>query len=136
MLLKSCNKCGALVPYGIKHCDKCREIAQQEDKDRQAESKRRSDKRYNQKRNKKTVQFYRSIEWRMLAARYTQDKLYKCEECGAIGTQVHHIKPIQTPEGWAMRLDYNNLKLLCNRCHNKQHDRFVKKHPQGWIKKF
>ena len=63
----------------------------------------------------------------MLSARYTQDKGYKCEVCGAMATQVHHKKAIQNPDGWDRRLDYNNLELLCTRCHNARHDRFKRR---------
>lgn len=59
--------------------------------------------------------------------KYTQDKGYRCEECGAIASEVHHIVPIQTDEGWERRLDYNNLECVCVYCHNKKHGRFIKK---------
>lgn len=124
MLLKSCGRCGKLIPYGSSYCSECTPIVEAERETRLQESKRNSNKRYNQSRDKKYTQFYNSIEWRTLSARYTQDKHYRCEVCGAIGTEVHHVKPVQSPEGWPRRLDYTNLKLLCKTCHNEEHERF------------
>jgi 5-methylcytosine-specific restriction endonuclease McrA len=91
------------------------------------ESKRASDRRYNQKRDPKYLRFYNSLDWRTLSAKYMQDKQYRCEKCKAMASQVHHKKAIQTPEGWELRLDYDNLELLCTSCHNKEHNRFVKR---------
>ena len=91
------------------------------------EAKRESNKKYNQSRDPKYTRFYNSIEWRTLSAKYMQDKGYRCESCKKIGNEVHHIKPIQTPEGWDQRLDYENLELLCTSCHNERHNRFKKR---------
>ena len=127
MLLKSCNRCGNLIPYGSAYCSECAPIVRAEREARIAESKKESNKRYNKTRDPKYVRFYNGVEWRMLSARYTQDKGYKCEVCGAMATQVHHKKAIQTSEGWDHRLDYSNLELLCTRCHNVRHDRFKRR---------
>ena len=67
--------------------------------------------------------FYRSKEWTMLSRKYAHDAGYRCEECGEVGTDVHHVIPIQTDEGWARRFDASNLRLLCVRCHNEAHGR-------------
>lgn len=127
MLLKSCGRCGSLVFYGTKYCKVCEPIVEAEIRERQLESKRASDRRYNQKRDPKYIRFYNSIEWRTLAAKYSQDKGYRCEECDRIATEVHHRKAIQTPEGWNRRLDYDNLELLCKGCHNERHERFLRR---------
>ena len=127
MLLKSCNRCGNLMPFGKSYCSTCAPIAEAEREARMIESRKESNKRYNQTRDQKYVRFYNSIEWRMLSAKYTQDRGYKCECCGVMATQVHHIKPIQTNDGWQLRLDYDNLKLLCTQCHNDAHDRFQRR---------
>lgn len=134
MLLKSCNRCGNLIPYGSTYCTTCAPIVRAEREARIAESKKESNKRYNKTRDPKYIRFYNGIEWRTLSARYTQDKAYRCEECGAMATQVHHKNAIQTPEGWDHRLDYNNLELLCTRCHNVRHDRF-KRRPKTRFKR-
>lgn len=127
MLLKSCNRCGVLVPYGSTFCPRCTPIAEEEKQKRIAEARALGNRRYNQQRDKKYTRFYNSAAWRNLAAVYAQDKGYRCETCGAIAQQVHHIEPIQTASGWTRRLDYNNLRLLCLSCHNKVHNRFVEK---------
>ena len=49
-----------------------------------------------------------------------------CEKCGAIGTEVHHIIHL-TPENVSdpsISTNQENLMLLCNECHNKEHGRF------------
>ena len=76
-----------------------------------------------QREDPKYRQFYRSREWRMTALQYAVDHGHKCERCGKVGTDVHHIVPVQTPEGWAMRFDPENLCLLCVSCHNIAHGR-------------
>lgn len=127
MLLKPCNRCGNLIPFGSPYCKECTPIVEAEREARLAESRKESNKRYNKTRDPKYVRFYNGIEWRTLSAKYTQDKGYRCEVCRAMATQVHHKKAIQTPEGWELRLDYNNLKLLCTRCHNEEHERFLRR---------
>ena len=68
--------------------------------------------------------FYRSKEWEMTSKQKMVDAKHRCEECGKPGTDVHHVVPIQTDEGWKRRFDTTNLKLLCVRCHNSAHQRF------------
>lgn len=127
MLLKSCGRCGNLIPYGSTYCSTCTPIVEAEIEARLRESRLKSNREYNKKRDPKYIRFYNSIEWRSLSAKYTQDKGYKCELCNKIATEVHHKKAIQTPEGWELRLDYNNLELLCVGCHNERHERFKKR---------
>ena len=127
MLLKACNRCGILIPYGTPYCGGCTPIVEAEREARLAELRKENNKRYNKTRDPKYVRFYNGIEWRTLSARYTMDKGYRCERCKEIATQVHHKKPIQTPDGWELRLDYNNLELLCTKCHNDEHERFKKR---------
>lgn len=127
MLLKACNRCGNLIRYGSPYCKECTPIVEAEREARRLEAKREGDRRYNKKRDPKYVRFYNGVDWRTLSAKYTQDKGYKCEVCNRMATQVHHIKAIQTPEGWERRLDYNNLELLCTQCHNDRHDRFMRR---------
>ena len=47
MLLKSCGRCGKLIPYGLTYCSTCRPIVEAEREARRLESKRESDRRYN-----------------------------------------------------------------------------------------
>lgn len=132
VLLKSCNRCGNLIPYGTTYCDTCRSVVATEREEHIHASKLKSNKQYNKTRNPKYVRFYNSVEWRTLSAKYAQDKGYRCEKCGAIAAEVHHVKAIQTEEGWEHRLDPDNLELLCKGCHNERHERFRKK--QKYIK--
>lgn len=127
MLLKSCGRCGNLIHYGATYCNTCKPIVEAEREARMRASKLESNKRYNKTRDPKYVRFYNSTEWRTLSAKYTQDKGFRCEKCGAIATEVHHVKAIQTPEGWERRLDSDNLELLCKACHNERHERFKKR---------
>lgn len=127
MLLKSCARCGNLIPYGAPYCEGCTPIVEAEREARRMASKKEADRRYNKTRDPKYIRFYNSGEWRVLSRRRLQDDGYRCVECGAIASEVDHIKPIQTPEGWELRLDYNNTRSLCLDCHNKRHNRFIKK---------
>lgn len=122
MLLKPCGRCKTLIPYGKSYCDVCEPIvaAQRE------QNKRASNTRYNKTRDPKYVKFYNGKDWRVLSRTRLQYDGYKCVECGAIATEVDHIIPIQTPQGWELRLDFDNTRSLCTKCHNKKHKRFIK----------
>ena len=70
--------------------------------------------------------FYRSDTWKIARAIKIANACGVCEECGAIGTEVHHIihltpKNVTDP---SVATNQENLKLLCNECHNKAHGRF------------
>ena len=70
--------------------------------------------------------FYRSDTWKIARAIKIANACGVCEECGAIGTEVHHIAHL-TPENVtdpSVATNQENLKLLCNECHNKAHGRF------------
>ena len=132
MLLKECKRCGRLIPYGSVYCTECTPIVEANREAIHRESKRKADRDYNKRRDPKYIQFYNSTAWRTLSAKYTQDKGYRCELCGRVATEVHHKKPIQTEQGWILRLDYDNLELLCVDCHNERHERFKRR--QQYIK--
>lgn len=70
--------------------------------------------------------FYRSDVWKIARAIKIANACGMCEECGAVGTEVHHIIHL-TPENVSdpsIATNQENLKLLCNECHNKVHGRF------------
>lgn len=127
MLLKQCNKCGRLMPYGSAYCSTCLPIVQAEKEARIQASRLESNKRYNKTRDPRLTQFYNSIDWKILSAKRLQGDGYRCVWCRKIATEVDHIKEISTPEGWELRLDYDNLRSLCHNCHNRRHGRFMKK---------
>lgn len=127
MLLKYCNRCGQVMPYGAIYCKACADIVRADREARRHEANKMSNIRYNKKRKPKYIKFYNSSEWRILANKRLQDDKYKCVMCGKVASEVDHIVPIQTDDGWARRLDYSNTQSLCLSCHNKKHKRFLKK---------
>ncbi|KEZ51341.1 HNH endonuclease [Metabacillus indicus] len=70
--------------------------------------------------------FYKSSTWECKRIRILKRDLYECRECKRYGKKtaastVHHINPLlDKPE---LRLATWNLLSLCNRCHDKMHDR-------------
>lgn len=67
--------------------------------------------------------FYLSEAWRGTRDAYFKARYGLCERCGAAGDIVHHKKYI-TPENIhdpRITLDWSNLELLCQDCHNKEH---------------
>lgn len=127
MLLKSCKRCGNLIPYGSVYCSSCLPIVLAEREERLRELKKEGNRRYNKKRDPKYIRFYRSSEWKILSRKRLQDDGYKCVKCCKMASEVDHIKPIQTDEGWEHRLDYDNTQSLCLDCHNAKHNRFKKR---------
>lgn len=127
MLMKTCAHCGQLIPYGKRYCTECEPIMQERFEEQKRERAKKYNREYNATRAKKFTTFYRSREWIRLARWYMQQKAYKCEDCGQLATEVHHIQPIQTDAGWERRLDETNLAALCTGCHNGRHKRFVRK---------
>lgn len=131
MLLKPCGRCKRLIPYGLSYCAECLPIMEKEREERRAEAIKRSNRKYNAKRDPKYSKFYNSPEWRTLSRKRLIDDGYRCVKCGKIATEVDHIIAIQTPDGWERRLDYDNLQSLCTECHNKKHNRFKKRRPES-----
>lgn len=127
MLLKSCGRCGNLIPYGAAYCKTCIPIVEAEREAYMRSAKRRNNRAYNRGRDPKYVRFYNGGAWRTLSAKRLQGDGYRCVWCGGIATEVDHIIEIQTPEGWEKRLDYDNTRSLCHACHDKRHKRFKKK---------
>lgn len=125
MLLKACSRCRKLIPYPNVYCDACKPIAEEEKRIAFEEKKRKWNARYNQKRDPKYTKFYASIDWKRLSKAKMQEAGYRCEDCGVIAVEVHHVDPIQTDSGWERRLDWSNLKAVCLDCHNKAHGRFT-----------
>lgn len=67
--------------------------------------------------------FYKSFAWQQCRDSYARSVGYLCEECGAAGEIVHHIKHI-TPDNINdpnITLGFDNLQLLCRDCHAKKH---------------
>ena len=129
MALHPCPRCKILIPVGVQYCAACRPLADaqaQEAMERKRAYKlRRYAQQYNARRDPKYLAFYRSKDWRLLSRTYLQRAGYKCqaklEGCKGLAVEVHHIKPIQAPDGWDLRLDWDNLEAVCTACHNARH---------------
>ena len=70
--------------------------------------------------------FYKSDRWKVARAIKIASVNGLCEECGRVGNEVHHIIHL-TPDNVSdptISVNQENLKLLCNECHNKVHGRF------------
>ena len=125
MIMHPCPGCGRLIPVGVHRCPACKAQAEET----RAEEVRRQQARYNEGRDNERKAFYKSKAWRMTSL----DKLTRCPRCEAqldgcqgLATEVHHIKPIRTPEGWEGRFDWDNLMAVCTRCHNKLDEKWGK----------
>ncbi|TCT23381.1 HNH endonuclease [Melghiribacillus thermohalophilus] len=67
--------------------------------------------------------FYKSKAWRQCRDAYYVAKHGLCERCSSPGKIVHH-RIYLTPENINdpdISLNWNNLELLCQDCHNKEH---------------
>jgi len=67
--------------------------------------------------------FYKSKAWRQCRDAYFVYKHGLCERCQQPGKIVHHKKYL-TPENINdpdVSLNWNNLELLCQDCHNREH---------------
>lgn len=123
MIYKLCRRCKKTIAHPQVYCLECTEIVLAN----REEYKRKRDNKYNRNRDPKYKEFYNSKPWKQLKEKKLNDEQYQCEECKRLAVEVHHIKPIQTNEGWVLRLAYDNLEALCVKCHNKRHQRFQSK---------
>jgi hypothetical protein len=67
--------------------------------------------------------FYKSSGWKRCRDSYYKHCFGLCERCPSPGRIVHHKEYI-TPHNINdpnITLDFNNLELLCQDCHNKEH---------------
>lgn len=67
--------------------------------------------------------FYKSSVWKKCRASYFRYRHGLCERCSSPGKIVHH-KDYLTPENINdpnITLSFQNLELLCQDCHNKEH---------------
>lgn len=77
-----------------------------------------------EKQNILIRRFYRSNQWKIARAMKIATVGGRCENCGAVGTEVHHIIHLTPENVIEVSLNQENLMLLCNECHNKEHGRF------------
>lgn len=75
---------------------------------------------------KQIKEFYKSTRWKAKRIRILKRDEYLCRECKRYGksvaaTTVHHVVPLeQRPD---LKYSSDNLISLCNKCHDKMHDR-------------
>jgi phage terminase large subunit-like protein len=68
-------------------------------------------------RDPKIKAFRDTQQWRRLSLDVRTDHP-TCQRCNASwSTSVHHVKPLNTPDGWEHRLDREGLRALCDSCH-------------------
>jgi 5-methylcytosine-specific restriction enzyme A len=69
--------------------------------------------------------FYKSSAWLKCRASYILLRHGLCERCEGVGKIVHHrvyITPTNIHDPF-ITLNHDNLELLCQDCHNKEHHR-------------
>lgn len=124
MTFKPCPRCKRLIPAGRSYCPACKPIAEAALEEAREHNARMRQRLYNRGRDTsgKIAKFRNSKPWRMTSKSKLQACGYKCEAklegCGRYACEVHHIKPLKTPEGWERRLDWSNLMGVCIQCHN------------------
>jgi 5-methylcytosine-specific restriction endonuclease McrA len=85
-------------------------------------------------RRSREMNFYKKPAWLSKRKNVLRRDGYLCQECKRYGkttpaTEVHHIIPLE----WcliyyvALALESSNLISLCNKCHDKMHDRVSRK---------
>ena len=77
---------------------------------------------------KELHRFYKSAAWKLAREIKIRDVNGKCERCGGLGEEVHHIKrlTVHNVTDSNISLNQENLELLCKKCHNIEHNRFSK----------
>ncbi|WP_332632011.1 HNH endonuclease [Halalkalibacter flavus] len=75
---------------------------------------------------KQTNPFYLSKKWKRKRSTILRRDEYQCRECKRYGkvteaTVVHHCFTMESNPEWGLR-DWN-LISLCNKCHERMHDR-------------
>jgi 5-methylcytosine-specific restriction protein A len=115
-MLKKLCRCGKLIEYNKKYCNKCSEKIEQYRKEKS--------KYYDKyKRNKRSTKFYNSKEWIKLRtfvlSKYKGLDLYAyyVDKRIVYASHVHHV--IEIEDNWDRRLDINNLIPLSNENHSK-----------------
>jgi len=77
---------------------------------------------------KELHRFYKSEVWKLAREIKIMNMNGRCERCGALGEEVHHIQRLNVDNVKDVSISINpeNLELLCRECHNKEHKRFSK----------
>ncbi len=80
------------------------------------------------KKPKALHNFYKSDVWKLAREIKIMNMNGRCERCGGIGVEVHHIQRLNVDnvKDASVSINPENLELLCRECHNKEHKRFSK----------
>jgi len=80
------------------------------------------------KKPKELHNFYKSDVWKLARKIKIMNVNGRCERCGGIGVEVHHIQRLNLDnvKDASVSINPENLELLCRECHNKEHKRFYK----------
>ena len=80
------------------------------------------------KKPKELHNFYKSDVWKLAREIKIRNMNGRCERCGGIGVEVHHIQRLNVDnvKDASISINPENLELLCRECHNKEHKRFSK----------
>ena len=67
--------------------------------------------------------FYKSSSWQQCREAFGVSRFWICERCGRPGDIVHHKVPltIDNITDPSVALGWDNLELLCQDCHNREH---------------
>lgn len=139
MAMHPCPRCKMLIPAGMQYCEDCRPVAEAQAaesmKRKRVFRQRAANRRSSAKRPKDDVYtFYRSTAWRRTSRACLQAAEYRCAAqlpgCAGTACEVHHIQPVRSSEGWARRLDPDNLMPVCAACHIRLEPRQRKPAPQ------
>lgn len=139
--LTPCPRCGKLIPVGSHYCAECKPIMQKAAEDARTRKRAARAKQYridHPRKDDRCAAFYRGSDWKRTSRAKLNAASYRCEAridsgCAGIACEVHHIQPIQTPEGWERRLEWNNLEAVCTHCHNLRHAGRFKRKPEPGV---
>lgn len=123
MLNKLCPRCGKLIDYKLKYCEKCasnyKQLKANRDKEYDSNVRTSDD-------NIKYFRFYKSRQWKQLVdyvrIKYNNICLYNLLVNNTIvrADVVHHIEFLK--DNWDRRLDITNLIPLSHAAHNMIHN--------------
>ena len=125
---KFCSRCGKLISATVWYCPTCTKRKElEEERLKKERCKRYNKERYKDENNLKIKRFYGSKDWETMRKIILIRDNYLCVHCFKKGIYtkaetVHH--KVEIEQAWELRLDKENLISLCNKCHNKVHNRF------------
>lgn len=80
-------------------------------------------------KSKELHRFYKSTQWKVAREIKIREANGKCQRCGALGEEVHHLikLTVHNVVDPMISLNQENLEFLCKKCHNQEHERFSNK---------